>query len=79
MAKVSVGTTAEQLPIDVGETAALMNLGPGIVYLGSNDEVTAANGLPLAANTGYEFPRDLTKPLWAIASAESDLRYLVVG
>lgn len=79
MAKVSVGTTAEQLPVKVGSTVALMNLGPGIVYLGWDDEVTAANGLPIAANAGYEFPRDLSRPLWAIASAESDLRYLVVG
>jgi hypothetical protein len=79
MAAVSVGTSPEQLPVDIGETPALWNNGPGIIYLGYDNTVSAGNGFPLASGSGYEFPKDLTRSLWAVATAESDLRILVVG
>lgn len=80
MAKVTVGTTPVQLPVDVGETPAIQNLGPGVVYLDTRSNVATGTGLQIPVNTTYEWPKDITKAVYAVAdTANTDVRVLVVG
>lgn len=80
MAKVTVGTAPVQLPVDVGETPVIQNLGPGVLYLDTRSNVAAGTGLKIPVDSAYEWPKDLTKTVYAIAdAANTDVRVLVVG
>ena len=80
MAKVTVGTAAVALPVDVGETPVIQNLGPGNLYLDTASGVTTGTGLQVPVDSVYEWTRDITKTLYAIADAAgTDVRILKVG
>lgn len=78
--KVSVGVAAVALPVDVGQTPVIQNLGPGVLYVDVDAEVTADSGLRIPVDTAYEWPRDITKSIYAISDmAGTDVRILLVG
>jgi len=83
--KITVGTAAVKIPVGQADRPVLQNLGPGDVYFGTSNAVSAANGLKLTVGMGYEFPDTLSKvagwnEVWVIASeAATDLRIANVG
>ena len=77
--QVLVGTTPVKLPIDVGETAIIQNLGTGTIALGYGAGLTMANGLHVKVDEAYELPKDLRRDMYAVADvAATDVRVLVV-
>ena len=83
-ATLSVGTTAVQVPVGANEQPVVVNTGATTLYIGNTSGVTAANGIPLGPNVGYEFPHTLGQAmwdeLWVISSAVGgELRYAQVG
>lgn len=80
MAKVTVGTTAVELPVDVGETPVIQNLGPGVLYLDVRPDVSSDTGLRVPVDTAYEWPNDITRSVYAVSDTlDADVRVLVVG
>lgn len=80
MAKATVGLAAVALPVDVGETPVIQNLGPGVLYLDTRPNVTPATGLQVPVNSAYEFPNDVTRQVYAVATmAGTDVRIMIVG
>lgn len=79
---ITVGTSAIQISAVGRQKPILQNLGPGDLYLGENDEVTADNGLKLGAGAVFEFSSAISMDdgLWVIASeADTDVRYMLLG
>lgn len=76
--QVDVDDTPAVLPVGIGQTPALQNKGPGSVFLDWSDAVSDQD-FELADGAVYEFPRDLTRELWAVSDSTADLRILVVG
>jgi len=78
-----VGTTPIRVALDSSATPVLQNLGPGVVYLDTSDDVAVATGLQLPVGAAYEWPHDLSQSgsaIWLVATAaDTDVRYLVVG
>ena len=86
MAALAVTTSAAELDLDgypevseKGQRLRLQNLGAGIVYVGYDDDVTAANGYKMVANAEVEFDLSSGQSVWVIGSAAADLRYIVFG
>lgn len=81
--KVVVGTEPVHLPIPADSTPIVQNLGPGVLYLDHDPEVSVDTGLKVPVDTGYEFARDLSQgggQVYAVADADdTDVRILVVG
>jgi hypothetical protein len=83
-ATLAVGTTAVKVPVGANERPVIVNTGETTLYIGNTSGVTAANGIPLGPNVGYEFPLTLGLALWkelyVISSdAGGELRYAQVG
>lgn len=79
MAKLALTTTPVRIA-RASQQPALLNQGPGIIWLGySSAEADAADGFPIAPDAGYEFPKDLERDLYASSASTSDLRILMVG
>ena len=78
MAQHDLTTTPVQIG-RAGQQVVVSNLGPDTVYLGYESDVDATSGLPVPASSGYEFPKDLTRDLFAVSAGTSDIRSLVVG
>ena len=78
MAQHDLTTTPVQIG-RAGQQVVVSNLGPDTVYLGYANDVDSTNGLPVPVSSGYEFPHDLTKDLFAVSGGTSDIRTLVVG
>jgi hypothetical protein len=83
-ATLSVGTTAVKVTLGANERPVIVNTGSTTLYFGNTNGVTAANGIPLGPNVGYEFPMNLGQALWnelwVISSAVGgELRYAQVG
>lgn len=81
---LTVNTTAVQVPVGAAQTPLVVNSGTTIIYLGNTNGTTAANGIPLGPNVGYQFPQDLVfagwNQLWVISSgAGGQIRYATVG
>lgn len=82
MAKLTVGTVAVQLPSYGPATPIIQNLGPGKVYLGDSDAVTAADGLQLEVNGKITLSTGSSSagPIWLIAdAADTDVRVVTLG
>lgn len=79
MAQSDVAAAAVQLPIQVSERPAIWNAGPGTLYLGRSNSVAVDNGFPVAPSTGYEWPGDVGREVWAISDSTCDVRILTVG
>jgi hypothetical protein len=78
--QVTVGTTAVEVPIKVSATPVIQNLGPGVLYLDTDETVTTATGLKIDVGSAYEFPRDVDRSVFMVASvASTDVRIMVVG
>lgn len=77
--QVDVGTTPEKLPVGPGSTPIVQNIGPGVLYLDFSSGVSADTGFQIEVGGAYEFPKDLPKDLYAVASVQTDVRILVVG
>lgn len=60
-------------------TPCVFNIGPDQLWLSFEPGVSTATGFPIAAGTGYEFPKDIEATLYAVSSGTSDVRVLVVG
>lgn len=79
MAKKTVGTTPVKIA-SAGQCPSVQNLGGGALYLDTRSDVAVGTGLKLVVDGIYEFPRDLTKDLYAVADAAgTDVRILMVG
>jgi hypothetical protein len=81
---LTVNTTAVKVPVGAAEQPVIVNSGSTTIYFGNTNGVTAANGIPLGPNVGYEFPGDLGTirwdELWVISSgAGGQIRYAPVG
>lgn len=80
MAKVTVDTTVSRLPVAIGETPVIQNLGPGVLYLDTSSSVSVTTGLRVPVDGAYEWPRDVATSVYAVASAAgTDVRILKVG
>lgn len=82
--QVTVGVTATPLVFGGGDTPLIQNLGPGTVYLGRDDTVTAGSGIQLGVGAAYEFPSDLgvsgSSTVYLVSDAAgTDVRYMVVN
>lgn len=80
--KLTVTTTAVQLPTDNASTPFLQNIGPGTLYFDHSPTVTTGSGCKLAPGDSYEFPHDLGiggGALYLIADATTEVRFLAVG
>lgn len=80
-AAVSVGSTATLILAANAdrERALIVNNGSQTIYLGKDNTVTTANGLPLAAGASLE--DDRTSDAWygIVASGTADVRVLEVA
>lgn len=80
MPQIDVGVAPVMLPVDIGERPSIENLGPGALYLGTDDQVTTGNGFRVPVDGAYEWPGDVRKQVWAVAdAADTDVRILMVG
>jgi len=81
--KITVGTTPVSLGLDSDSTPVVQNLGPGVVYMDSTEDVTTATGLKLNVGDTYEFFRDLNQAggeIFLVSDqAATDVRVMVVG
>jgi hypothetical protein len=81
---ITVGTQPVQVPLGGADIPILINNGDVDLYVGSTDDVSVENGVPLGPSVGYEFSRTLTDAGWpavwvVAADGEGDLRYGTVG
>lgn len=77
-------TTPTQVPAGQGDVVVIVNIGENTVYFGDTSSVSAANGVPLGTNIGYEFGRTLLDAgwsgVWVVTEAgSSEVRYTSVG
>lgn len=80
---VTVGTTAVKLDVPSTSRPLIQNLGTGKLYFGTDNTVTAANGIQVLAGAAYEFARPLnegeTGDVWMIGdTAGTDVRVLAL-
>lgn len=83
MAAISVSGTA--VPLDTSaypdlrkssQTLVIQNLGPGILYIDSDAEVTTTTGIKLEVGLAWEVTSyDPSRPVYAISSGTSDVRF----
>lgn len=86
MSNISVGTSAVQLPHNNGldgGTLLIQNQSAGKLYIGTDNTVTAVNGLEIPPGlTPFVFPKpinNLLGDLWLISdTVAQDVRYLLV-
>lgn len=79
--QIILGTTPHAIG-DADRTRLLIqNLGPGIVYFNTEEEVTTTNGFQIAVNGAYEFPTpSALDTVSIVASApDTDVRVLRIG
>jgi len=69
MASVAVGTTPVQ--ITNGQASLVQNLGPGVVYVGSSNLVTPANGFILPQGRSIS---TTATALWAVSDTSAEVR-----
>jgi hypothetical protein len=79
--KLLVGTTPVRIPGDRARPV-IQNLGPGTVYVDTDGDVSADDGLMLLPNAVYEFPTPSanSKGIWVVADqAGTDVRVVRMG
>lgn len=80
--QILLGTTPEQIKGD-SSRPVIQNLGPGIVYLDTDPEVTVDSGIKLAVGTVYEFPTAGSLSIEGIFivadTADTDVRVMDAG
>ena len=84
MQKITVTTSAVNLPFGDKARPLLQNLGPGDIYFAPDDAVSVNYGFKLPPGMGYEFPDNLGygsgwMQVWVISTSTSDLRIGSVG
>lgn len=76
--KLVVGTTPTPLLSKIGEGRPLVqNLGPGKVYLDTDEDVSTETGFELAVGAAFEFAEDsnITAAVYVVSdSANTELR-----
>lgn len=78
-------STSGDRPGTEGQTFAFYNAGSSTVYMGFGSDVTAANGIPVAAggwSPSVDFaPRDATEHVWLVCDTgeSSDARIIETG
>lgn len=82
MAKITVGTEAVRLPSYGPATPIIQNLGPGTVYIGDTEDVTADDGFELAVDAHIKLSVGSSSagPIWLISdAADTDVRVVTLG
>lgn len=61
MAKTIVGTTSTQIHFSSGSIPFIQNLGPGTINLSRASGAATADGIQLAPDEKYQFPRPIVQ------------------
>jgi len=79
-AETPIATTESVDSFAAGQVVIVQNLGPGTVYLGTSQGVTAVNGLELVPDAVYEFPRTANEvTFYAVSTqAATDVRVVLI-
>ena len=60
----------------------IQNLGPGVLYMDSVEDVTPLSGVKITVNNAYEFAKRVNTSsgvIWLVATQTTDVRYMEVG
>lgn len=78
-----LGTTAQSVPTEGRARPVIQNLGPGKVYLDTNNGVTTSGGLQLPVGAIYEFHVGAgfnAGGVWLVSdAANTDVRIIGIG
>lgn len=70
------GGAAHAIAKSAGNRLVLWNVGPGVVYWSRSEAVaTSGPGIPIAADSGYEFPANAESTIYVTSDTDAtDLR-----